>query len=77
MQQISAMDYIPWCGDDLELAGPYDHIPNPPIFTGMTYNVRPIHCSSPSDFVVRDWDREREYAQIKAELYEIYQEQSA
>ena len=71
------MDQVPWRGDDLELAGPYDHIPNLPIFTGMTYNVRPIHCSSPSDFVVRDWDREREYAQLKAELDEIYQEQPA
>ena len=74
MQQISVMDYIPWCGDDQKLAGPSDHIPNPPILTGMTYNVRPIHCSSPSDFVVRNWDREGEYAQLKKELSDIYQE---
>ena len=74
MQQISAMDYIPWCGDDQELAGPSDHIPNPPILTGMTYNVRPIHCSSPSDFVVRNCDREGEYAQLKKELSDICQE---
>ena len=69
------MDQTPWCGDDLELAGPSDHIPNPPVLVGMTYNVRPIHCCSPSDFVVRNWDREGEYTQLKNELDEIYQGQ--
>ena len=69
------MDYIPWCGDNQEFAGPLDHIPNPPVLVGMTYNVRPIDCCSPSEFVVRNWDREGEYAQLKLELSEIYQEQ--
>ena len=55
--------------------GPSDHIPNPPVLVGITYNVRPIHCCSPSDFVVRNWDREGEYAQLKNELDEIHQGQ--
>ena len=40
----------------------------------MIYNVRPIHCYSPSDFVVRNWDREEK---LKNELDEIFQEQPA
>ena len=33
------------------------------------------HCCSPSDYVVRNWDWEEEYAQFKNELHEVYQEQ--
>ena len=41
----------------------------------MTYRIRPIHCCCLSDIVVRNWDREGEYAQLKNELDEIYQGQ--
>ena len=73
--KISEIEQPSWCGDDLEFAGPSDDIPNPPVFVGMTYNVRFIHCCSPSDFVVRNWDRAEEYGQLKGELDVIYQGQ--
>ena len=69
------MDQTLWSGDDLKLTGPSDHIPDPPVLVGMTYNFRPIHCCSPSDFVVRNWGRKGEYAQFKNELDENYQGQ--
>ena len=68
------MAQTPWHGDAQELAGSSDQIPEPPISVGMSYDLRPIYCCSPSDFVARNWSREQEYVQLKTELDEIYRE---
>ena len=68
------MSQTPWCGDAQELAGLSDQIPKPPISVGMSYDLRPMYCCSPSDFVARNWTREQEYIQLKTELDEIYRE---
>ena len=68
------MSHTPWSGDAQELAGLSEQILKPPIRVGMSYDLRPIYCCSPSDFVARNWNREQEYVQLKKELDEIYRE---
>ena len=68
------MAQTPWCGDDLELAGPSDQIPYPPIQVGMSYDFGTIYCCSPPDFVTRILDREEQYVVLKTDLAKIYQE---
>ena len=56
---------------DFAIFPPHQKKKNPPVLGGMTYNFRPIHCGSPSDFVVQNWDREQDYVVLKTELAEI------
>ena len=61
-----------WCGNAQELSGPSDQIPNLLIYLEITYNLKPSYSPSPSDFVARIWNREKDYIHLETELTVIY-----